>query len=147
MVNKNLLAIKWAELSRRLEQVRKHRKPTLEGLAADRDATELIAFNVMLAVQVCSDVANHLVMDEGWPTPRSAGEAFTRLAEHGVIDRALADQLRRAVGFRNLVVHGYAGVDLAPLERAASQGVDELESFARAVAAWAQGRGEAEPQH
>lgn len=131
------MAAKWTELAERLGQVRKHRKATLPELEANRDATELVAFNLMLAVQVCADVANHLIADEGWPAPRTAGEAFTRLGEQGVISPELAAALRLAVGFRNVIVHGYAGADLRPVHRAATTGVDDLDAFARAVAKWA----------
>jgi uncharacterized protein YutE (UPF0331/DUF86 family) len=137
MVNRNLLAAKWTELAERLAQVRKHRKAALAELESDRDATELVAFNLMLAVQVCADVANHLIADEGWAAPRTTGEAFARLAEQGVIRPELAAALRLAVGFRNVIVHGYAGVDLRPLHRASTDGVDDLDAFARAVAQWA----------
>lgn len=137
MVNRSLLAAKWTELAERLAQVRKHRKVTVAEFEADRDATELVAFNLMLAIQACADVANHLIADEDWALPRTTGEAFARLAEHGVISHQLAAQLRLAVGFRNVIVHGYAGVDLRPLQRAATEGVDDLAAFARAVAEWA----------
>jgi uncharacterized protein YutE (UPF0331/DUF86 family) len=137
MVNKNLLAVKWTELSERLAQVRKHGKPTVAALEADRDATELVAFNLMLAIQACSDVANHVIADEGWAAPRTTAEAFTRLAEHGVIPAQLAAALKQAVGFRNIIVHGYSGVDLRPLHRAATDGIADLDAFARAVTQWA----------
>jgi uncharacterized protein YutE (UPF0331/DUF86 family) len=137
MVNRSLLAAKWTELAERLAQIRRHRKATLAELESDRDATELVAFNLMLAVQVCADVANHLIADEAWSAPRTTGEAFTRLGEHGVISPDLAAALKLAVGFRNVIVHGYAGVDLRPLYRASTQGVDDLDAFARAVAEWA----------
>ena len=137
MVNENLLAAKWTELGERLAQVRKHRKPTVAALESDRDATELVAFNLMLAIQACADVANHLIADEGWAAPRTTAEAFARLAEHGVIRAQLAAALKLAVGFRNIIVHGYSGVDLRPLHRASTEGVDDLDAFARAVTQWA----------
>jgi uncharacterized protein YutE (UPF0331/DUF86 family) len=137
MVNRNLLAAKWTELAERLAQVRKHRKPTVEAFESDRDATDLVAFNLMLAIQACADVANHLIADEGWAAPRTTAEAFARLAENAVVSPQLAAALKLAVGFRNIIVHGYAGVDLRPLHRAAFEGVDDLDAYARAVTRWA----------
>ena len=140
MINRNLLAAKWTELAERLAQVKKHSKPSVDELEGDRDASELVAYNLMLAIQTCVDVANHVIADEGWPAPRTTGEAFARLAEHGAIPSALALALRSAVGFRNVIVHGYAGLDLRPLHRAATSGVDEIEAFARSVTQWANER-------
>ena len=39
------------------------------------------------------------------------GQAFDLLAEAGVINNELAINLRKAVGFRNIVVHNYDEVD------------------------------------
>jgi uncharacterized protein YutE (UPF0331/DUF86 family) len=78
-----------------------------------------------------------VIADEGWAAPRTTAEAFTRLAEHGVIPAQLAAALKQAVGFRNIIVHGYSGVDLRPLHRAATEGVADLDAFARAVTQWA----------
>jgi uncharacterized protein YutE (UPF0331/DUF86 family) len=85
MVNRNLLAAKLTELASRLEQVRRHRKATLEELESDRDATELVAFNLMLAIQVCADVANHLIADEGWhrEPPGRLSRAFRSMTSSG----------------------------------------------------------------
>jgi uncharacterized protein YutE (UPF0331/DUF86 family) len=44
------------------------RQPTDE-LASDRDALDLVAFNLMLAVQAACDPASHLIADEGGRLP------------------------------------------------------------------------------
>jgi uncharacterized protein YutE (UPF0331/DUF86 family) len=54
-----------------------------------------------------------------------------------VIPAQLALALKLAVGFRNIIVRGYTGADLRPLHRAANEGVDDLDAFARAVTSWA----------
>jgi uncharacterized protein YutE (UPF0331/DUF86 family) len=137
MVNRTLLSIKLAELADRVGQVRRHRKPSLEELRQDRDAAELVAFNLLLAVQACVDIASHCIADEGWPVAKSIEDSCTRLEEHGVIPAALAEALRRGAGLRNWIAHGYAGVDLALVQRAATDGLNDLEAFARALAQWA----------
>jgi uncharacterized protein YutE (UPF0331/DUF86 family) len=73
---------------------------------------------------------------EGWPAASTVGEGFTRLEEHAVISPASAAALRNAVGLRNVVAHGYAAVDIRLVHRAATAGVDDLDDFARGVAAW-----------
>jgi uncharacterized protein YutE (UPF0331/DUF86 family) len=141
MVNRTLLSIKLSELADRLGQIRRHRK-SLEELKHDRDAAELVAFNLLLAVQACVDIASHCIADEGWPVAKSIGESFTRLEQQAVIPASVAEALRRGTGLRNWIAHGYAGVDLALVHRAATDGLDDLEAFARAVAQWANGGGQ-----
>jgi uncharacterized protein YutE (UPF0331/DUF86 family) len=137
MVNRNLLAAKLTELAERIARARKHCPATPDALRADRDALDLVSFNLMLAVQACADIASHLIADEGWPAAATLGEAFERLHEHGVIAAGTAVALGRAAGLRNIVAHGYGGVDAAIVHGAATNGVAQLEAFAHEVAAWA----------
>ncbi len=136
MVDADVLAAKLRELADRLAQVRAHGRPDAAALAADRDALDLVSFNLMLAVQTCLDIASHLIADEGWPPAVSLGEAFQRLDEHHVITQPTAAAMRRAVGLRNVVAHGYAGLNVELLHAAASDGIADIERFAREIAAW-----------
>lgn len=136
MVDRNLVASKLSELADHLARVRARRKATAEELARDRDALDLVAFNLMLAVQTCADIASHLIADEGWAAAASLGAAFERLRDQHVISAAVSEALARAVGLRNVVAHGYAGVRPEMIHAAATSGLADLEAFSREVAAW-----------
>src|SRR5687767_6345680 len=84
MVNESLVAAKLVELTDRLERAGSRCPATAAQLAADRDALDLVAFNLMLAVQTCADIAAHVITDEGWPAAETLAAAFNRLVEHGV---------------------------------------------------------------
>ena len=137
MVNRNLLSSKLAELADRLNRIRSLGVLSLEELTANRDAFELASFNLMLAVQICADVAGHLITDERWPAAKNLAEGFTRLEEQSVIPSSVARGLRKAVGLRNVVAHGYARVDPTAIHSAATNGLADLEAFSQAVATWA----------
>ena len=109
-------------------------------LGSDVDALDIVSFNLMLAVQLCADIASHLIADEEWSPAKSIAESFGRMEEQGVIGTATADSLRRAVGLRNVVAHGYGHVDSKMLFTAATAGVGDLDRFAREVAAWVRAR-------
>lgn len=136
MVNPDLVAAKLSELADRVSRVRARVTPSAQELAADRDALELVAFNLMLAVQICADIASHVIADEGWPAARNLAEGFDRLRANGVIEAAVAAELMKAVGLRNVVAHGYAGLDVAKVHAAATAGVADLDRFATQVSAW-----------
>lgn len=138
MVNRNLLAAKLAELADRVDRVRSRCPETVDELRSDRDALDLVAFNLMLGVQSAVDIASHLIADEGWPAATTLAQGFDRLRDHGVLVPATAAALGRAVGLRNVVAHGYAGVDPALVHAAGTLGVKDLEAFAHEVGSWAQ---------
>lgn len=136
MVDRDLVAAKLAELDDRIARVRAKCPATPDELRADRDALDLVSFNLMLAVQSCADIASHLIADEGWPSAVNLASGFNRLRDEGVITAPTAASLCRAVGVRNVVAHGYAGINPAMVHSAAIRGAADLEAFAREVAAW-----------
>jgi uncharacterized protein YutE (UPF0331/DUF86 family) len=113
MVNRGRVAAKLADLSDRVSRVKKHCPTYAAELLSNRDALDLVSFNLMLAVQASADIASHLIADEGWPAAQSLAE-----------------------GLRNVVAHGYSGVDANLVHAAATQGVAELDLFAREVVGW-----------
>jgi uncharacterized protein YutE (UPF0331/DUF86 family) len=139
-VTLEVVIAKLGELASRLAMVRKHRKASAAEYASDPEAQDLVAFNLMLAVQCAADLATHIVTSEGFVPARTVSDAFERLAEHGIIARSLFPTLRRAVGFRNVVAHGYVKLDREGLVQAAHEGVEDLGAFAQQLAQWAKGR-------
>jgi uncharacterized protein YutE (UPF0331/DUF86 family) len=136
MVDRDLVAGKLAELADRVERVRARRTETADDLRRHRDALDLVAFNLMLAVQACADIASHVIADERWLPVTSLGAAFERLRDHGVISAPVADAMVRAVGLRNVVAHGYAAVRPEMIHAGATTGLSDLELFAQEVARW-----------
>lgn len=134
MVNASIIAAKLADLANRIERAHRHCPATSNELATDVDALDLVSFNLMLAVQTCSDIAFHIISDEGWPTASSLSAGFDRLVEHGLTTAETAKQLKLAVGLRNVVAHGYAHIDVAIVHAAATTGIEDLRRFAADVA-------------
>jgi uncharacterized protein YutE (UPF0331/DUF86 family) len=114
--------------------------PDAEQLSADPDALDIVSFNLMLAVQLCADIASHVIADEEWTPAKSIAESFSRIEAEGVISTPTGDSLRRAVGLRNVVAHGYGHVDAKLVFAAATGGLADLDRFAREVAAWVRAR-------
>ncbi|WP_052519645.1 type VII toxin-antitoxin system HepT family RNase toxin [Archangium violaceum] len=105
---------------------------TPEVFMAERPRRDLCAFYLILAVEECRDLAEHLIAENAWGAPESAGEEFELLAQKGVIDAALARRMRQAVGLRNLLVHEYAEVDWVRVHSAAND-LSRLSEFLAAV--------------
>jgi uncharacterized protein YutE (UPF0331/DUF86 family) len=136
LVKKDLVAAKLAELAERVARVRAKCPASVEALAADPDALDIVSFNLMLAVQLCADIAAHITTDEQWLPAKSLAESFTRLEEKAVLAASTAERLRKAVGLRNVVAHGYGRVDPTSVFAAATGGLTDLGNFAREVATW-----------
>jgi len=94
-----------------------------------------VKYTFVTAIEAAVDVAQHVCASEGWGPPRDNGDAIRLLGVHGVLSADLADRLRRAVGFRNVLVHDYVEVDDGiVLDRLGN--LADLDDFVAAVAAW-----------
>jgi Protein of unknown function DUF86 len=84
------------------------------------------------------DVSQHICASEGWGPPADNGDAIRLLGEHGVLPAELAASVRRAVGFRNVLVYEYVKVDdKIVVGRLAD--LSDLQDFVRAVAEYVSG--------
>ena len=86
-------------------------------------------FNFQVAIQGCLDLADHLISDEEWGIPGSFGEAMDKLAEHGIFSFAEAELYKRMGRFRNLIVHGYARIDVREVYKIMQAGPANIEKF------------------
>ncbi len=97
-----------------------------------------VKYTFVTAIEACIDVAQHICATEGWGPPADNGDAVRLLGEHGVLTTELAISIRRAVGFRNVLVHDYIEVDDSIVVNRLKS-LDDLKEFVRQVAAYVTG--------
>ena len=89
--------------------------------------------NVLRACEAAIDLANHVIRVRKLGIPLTSADSFRLLQAEGIIDSELAVRMGKMVGFRNIVVHQYAKVDIAVVEGVIVSGLDDLLAFADAV--------------
>jgi uncharacterized protein YutE (UPF0331/DUF86 family) len=129
----SVLAERSAAVRRHLRRVRDRLPDDAAELRPMSDDTDVVVLHLWQAVQIVIDVAVSACVGLGLGSPPSYGDAFRMLGDHGIIDTELASRLARAAGFRNLLVHAYADLDLARVHQAATQGPDDLLAFLAAI--------------
>lgn len=132
-VDAAVLAERTASVQRHLRRVAERLPSDAAALRPATDATDAVILHLWQAVQVVIDVAVSSCVALGLGSPATYGDAFRLLAAHDVIEPALAERLVRAAGFRNVLVHAYADLDLARVHAAAVEGPDDLLAFLAAI--------------
>jgi uncharacterized protein YutE (UPF0331/DUF86 family) len=103
-------------------------------ILGDADKLAAVKYYLLITIEGCLGVAQHLCASEGWGPPADNSDAMRLLARHGVLDAELASALATAIRFRNLLVHEYAEIDdqrvVSYLDRLA-----DLEGFVASVSA------------
>lgn len=82
------------------------------GFLENRERQYAVLHALQLAIEACVEIATHICAADALGTPASYAEAFDLLERAGILDRLLAEDLRRMARFRNRIVHFYGRVDL-----------------------------------
>jgi uncharacterized protein YutE (UPF0331/DUF86 family) len=133
LIDRDILLSKADRVHGHVRRIKDKRPATMQEFLSDLDLQDIILFNLQMAIQNCIDMASHLISDEGLGVPGSTNEMFYMLQENGRIPQDIAEKMVAAVGFRNLVVHEYAKVDLEEVYRISQDHIDDLLDFLRAL--------------
>lgn len=131
MTDPDLIAKKLAFIETCLRELRTLAQP--DRLESDVRERRFVEHTLQISIQACQDVASHIVSDERLGEPRTNQQLMDSLASAGWLTPELGKRLRQAIGFRNVVVHGYTDVDLAIMREVLTRGVDDLASFVEAI--------------
>lgn len=131
MTDAELLAKKLAEVETHLRELRT--EADVDRVREDVKEERFVAHTLQLAVQAALDAASHIVSDDRLGEPQTNEELFSLLEEHRWIAPGLATDLRSMARFRNLLVHGYAQIDLAKVEDVVRNHLGDLEAFVESV--------------
>lgn len=103
-------------------------------LESDIDLQDIISLNLSRAVQICVDIGTHLIAGMETPPPDTMGQTFDVLAQQGVLSSALAVNLKKAVGFRNIAVHSYESINWKIVHSIVKYHLADFSEFAKVIA-------------
>ena len=129
MVDHDLVLAKAGLIQRHLRRIKGKGEVDLEAFLSDLDRQEVISFNLHLAIENCTDLAAHIISEEGLGVPGSASEMFYLLEDNGYITSQLTEKMIKAVGLRNLIVHEYDKIDLTRLFEIVHKDTKDINGF------------------
>ena len=116
-MDKDVINRKLESLRRCIARITSKMPITREVLRSNDDLQDIIALNLERAVQICVDIAAHVMSETEMPPPSTMAEGFARLAELQILPLQLAESLQKAVAFRNILVHNYTDINQQSAER------------------------------
>lgn len=133
-VNTEKLKKKLAQLEIYIREVRAMReKPQVE-YTPTSDTEALAERRLEKAMQCAIDIASYIVARQVMGTPGKYKDIFFFLGRAGVLPADLTDRLERMAGFCNNLIHEYETIDTKRVYQAVQHDIDDLVSFAKAVA-------------
>ena len=131
--NKALISEKQDSLIRCLKRVQTKTPLTLSDLEKDIDAQDIISLNIERAVQVCVDIANHLIAYTELPAPITMAQSFKTLEKAGILKTSTATRLQKAVGLRNILVHQYKVIEWKILWQVITTHLEDFDHFLKEI--------------
>jgi uncharacterized protein YutE (UPF0331/DUF86 family) len=132
-MDRKLIEEKLESLRRTLARVESKCPESDKALAGDADLQDIIVVNLTRVVQICVDVASHVIADSNEQPPETMGAVFDALVSVGVLSPEIAVRMKKAVGFRNIAVHNYRTLDWKIVHAICRSGLGDFAEFAKAV--------------
>lgn len=111
MVDSSLILRKIANLDTYLDQIKEYQKISLADYKVDWKSQRIVERTLQMMIEICIDVAGHIISDRQYRVPVSYADSFSVLTENKIIENNLLQSFEKMAKFRNVVVHDYDRVD------------------------------------
>ena len=103
------------------------------GFATDFSRQDAAILNIQRACEAALDMGHYLIRREKLGLVQSSRDVFDILARAGWIDPALAESLKKMIGFRNIAVHDYQKLLLPITISVITDHLDEFLAYSSAM--------------
>ena len=132
-MDRGVIDDKLERLRRCIQRIEHKRPALLADLVADYDLQDIRSVNLERAIQLCVDIAAHIIAAREISAPTTMAAAFESLQVLQVLSPELATSMKKAVGFRNIVVHNYQEIDWEIVFNICHHKLDDFRAFAQAI--------------
>ena len=133
MVDKLLIGRKLAEIETYLNQVREFSKISVAVYKSDWKTQRIIERTLQILIEVCIDIANHIISDKRMRLPTGYADTFQVLMENKVIGKDLFRSMDKMARFRNVVVHQYEKIDPGIVVSILRKNLGDFENYRKAI--------------
>lgn len=133
MVNRVLVEHKLALLQDKKRELQSYKIASFADFKSKDYMQKAVEKVLQEMVEVCLDVAKHIIADEKLRVPEDVRDSVRILAESNVITESTSEKLAKMVGFRNLIVHLYEKIDLAIVYGVYSKHLTDFDQFSKEV--------------
>lgn len=127
-ITRKLMAMK-----RCTDFLRAKRSTTVRQLKDDYELRSAIERNFQVGIEAALDIAEIIISEEGLEKPEDYRGTILTLGRKGILPAGFAERFAPAASFRNILVHGYAEVDLERLHGYLVEELKDFDEFARYV--------------
>jgi len=133
VVDKTLMLRKMAELEEYLGQIKEYASITVDRYSKDWKAQRIVERTLQMMIEICADVAGHIISDRGYRVPATYADTFRVLYENGMLNKGLFETMEKIAKFRNIIVHHYDKVDAEIVVRILKKNLKDFSAYKDAI--------------
>lgn len=114
-------------------QVREFSGISVSAYRQDWKTQRIVERTLQMLIELCIDIANHMISDNEMRVPTSYADTFKVLSENRVVSRNLSSSMEKMTKFRNLIVHQYEKIDPAIMVSILKKNLKDFEKYKKAV--------------
>jgi uncharacterized protein YutE (UPF0331/DUF86 family) len=123
------------EIEKSLTILKEYSLQEKEELVSDLKALGSVKYYLMVAIEACIDISNHIIAKEHLGVPKTYSDCFKILQERKIISKQLALKLINMAKFRNLLVHLYWNVNDDKIYEILQTELNDFNEFTKQIAA------------
>jgi len=131
---KDEILAKLEMLKSHVEILRGYRSHTLEEVKANPTLRGAIERYLQVALECTFDVGEMIISLGGFRKPGTYREVIEVLGEKDVLSREFVKRFAPAAGFRNILVHMYADVNVEKVHKFLQENLEDFDDFAKQIA-------------
>ncbi len=137
MVDKRIVTSKISSVKKSISRLNEKKNIKWLEFKSNLDLQDIIMHNLQTAIQGCIDIASHIISDEDWRIPDTLSGLFDILSERKVIDKRMHKTMKAMVGFRNIIIHEYATVDIKKVYSIIKNNLKDFDIFLKQICKFA----------
>lgn len=123
-------------LEKALQILQQSSKLAYDELLSNDVLLSAIERNLQVAIECILDIGNHVIAEKGFESPDDNEDIIRILGNEGIVPLDFAESIKGIAGFRNILVHEYAGIDYGLLYNYLVNRLDDFREFARYISAY-----------
>jgi len=133
VVDKTLILRKLAELEEYLGQVKEYANVNIEQYSRDWKVQRIVERTLQMMIEICVDIAGHIISDKGYRVPVTYADTFRVLYENSILNKDLFETMGKMAKFRNIIVHHYDKVDTEIVVGILRKDLDDFSAYKDAI--------------
>ena len=132
-MDRDLIQRRLAELQRNLRTLQQWKSVPYEIWVASTEKIWAVEHGLQTSIQIVLDIGNHLLAELGENNVEDYASVIVGLGTTGILPVDFSERIKPMAGFRNLLVHEYAEVDLKEVHRILRDHLSDFEAFGQYV--------------